>query len=344
MDVDIDYSGEMIGKYQLIEKLGHGAFGAVYSVEDCVLHSKKAIKIMEVTDPQHAQTLFEEAAIPYKCKHNNIVQINGGSIEMYDNEPHFVIDMELVGGGSLEDLIKSTKLSVADSLKYVKDTLFALQHSHNQNIVHRDIKPANILVSNGSAKLTDFGLASTLNQALPINEKWYMTHAAPEIQTTLTPTAQTDIFAIGVTMYRSVNGISNWMTHLNSIPKIDKLYANGTFIEKGSFAPYIPTKVIKIVKKACRADPTKRYSTAREMRDDIEKLKVIYSWIAESEHSWVGTSKNDIRKIEIVQKRNFFNVDVKINGRRNSKKSMSFNNLIEAQKYLYEYIANNTIK
>lgn len=343
MDVNIDYSGNMIGKYRLIEKLGRGAFGAVYSVEDCVLQSNKAIKIMEVTNPQDAQKLFEEAAIPYKCKHNNIVQINGGSIEIYDNEPHFVIDMELVKGGSLEDMIKSGKLSVADSLKYVRDTLFALQHSHNQNIVHRDIKPANILVSNGSAKLTDFGLASTLNQSLPVNEKWYMTHAAPEIQTTLTPTAQTDIFAIGVTMYRAVNGISNWRTYLNSIPKLKKLYENGTFIEKGSFAPYIPTKVIKIVKKACRADPTKRYSTAREMRDDIEKLKVIYSWLSETEDSWIGTSKNEIRKIEILKKRNYFSVDVKLNGRKRTSECVSFASRPEALCYMYRYIANNTI-
>lgn len=344
MDVYKDHSGEMIGKYHLIEKLGKGFFGVVYSVEDCILHSKKAIKIMSVTNPNHAQALFEEAAIPYKCRHNNIVQINGGSIEMFDNEPHFVIDMELVSGGSLEDLIRSGRLSIADTLKYIRDTLFALQHSHTQNIVHRDIKPANILISNGIAKLTDFGLASSLNQTLPTDEKWYKTHTAPEIKHTFTPTAQTDVFAIGVTMYRAANGVSNWLTHLQNIPKIDKLYDNGTFIEKGQFAPYIPNKVIRIIKKACRADPSKRYASASEMRDDIEKLKIIMSWIKESDSVWLGTSKKEIRRVEIISKRNSYNVDIKINGRKNGKESSVFASLAEAQNYLYTYIANNTVQ
>ena len=74
MDIKQDYSGNNIGKYYLIEKLGNGGFGAVYKAFDKVLSVEKAIKILQVTNPREAYKLFSEASIPYKCQHNHIVK------------------------------------------------------------------------------------------------------------------------------------------------------------------------------------------------------------------------------------------------------------------------------
>ncbi|MEG2410143.1 MAG: serine/threonine-protein kinase [Erysipelotrichaceae bacterium] len=343
MDVKYDYSGLNIGQYILVEKLGRGNFGAVYSATDLVLNSQKAIKIMNVKDPMQAKNMFEEAAIPYKCSHNNIVKINGGSLELFDSELHFVIDMDLVNGGSLEDAIRGNMLSVVDSLSIIKSTLFGLQHAHNQNIIHRDIKPANILLDNNIPKLSDFGLASEANQPLSNEDKWYMTHVAPEIKKTLTPTIASDIYAMGITLFRAVNCISNWNMYLNDTKNIQKRLEDGSFAQKAIFNPIVPTKVVSIVRKACKANSVDRYKTAAEMRDAIEKLNPFLSWKQVNEFEWHGNDNKQIHVIQLQKKKSGYEVQIKINGRKVTANTKAFELEDNARNYLYEYIKNTTL-
>lgn len=346
MDIEENYSGHMVGRYSLIEKLGTGHFGAVYKAHDIVLDSLKAIKIMNVPDPTRAYKLFEEASIPYKCTHANIVSINGGSLEQFEGSIHFIIDMELVSGGSLEDLISKDDVSVLDALGIIKTMLFGLQHSHNQGIVHRDIKPANILLANGIPKLSDFGLATALNTILPMNELWYCSHAAPEVRNTPTPivTAEADIFAVGITMFRAVNRITNWAAFLQSTKKAEQLLNSGTLVEKAHFNPYIPSRVSRVVRKACKANPANRFHSAAEMRDAIEKLLPGIDWRQTEDLSWTGTDKKQEFRTEIVSKRTGYDFLIKINGRRDVSKCKKFSDLDEAINHMQTHIAQTTLK
>lgn len=226
MDINFDYTGQNIGKYKLVEKLGKGSFGAVYKAHDMLLDVDKAIKILKVTDPQIAYELFSEASIPYKCQHNNVVRINGAELVVFQKEIQFIVDMQLVNGGSLE-LLKTQHISVIDGLKMMKDILFGVEYSHLQGIIHRDIKPANILIDDGVPKISDFGLSTTLNSVI-IPWRWYCTHAAPETQNTVSKaTIETDIFALGMTLYRMLNNISDWRTFLDLIPNKNNLIYSG---------------------------------------------------------------------------------------------------------------------
>ncbi len=345
MNIRNDYSGKRFGKYYLIQKLGNGGFGSVYKVFDNILGVEKALKILEVSNPEEAYKLFSEAAIPYKCQHNNIVKINSGEIIKYNGELLFVIDMDLANGKSIESLLKSSYLSVNQSLDIIRNILFAVEYSHLQGIIHRDIKPANILIDNQIPKLADFGLSTALGKTI-IPWRWYVTHAAPEtFVDNSVATVQTDIYALGMTLYRMINGISDWELFLNSIPDVKNAIESGKLINKLPMSPIIPEKVIRIVKKACNLDPQKRYSSASEMRNAIEKLQPLYSWIKISEYYWKGSSSvNAQKEICIEPNKKIINVSVYNNNRKSSNDSKKFTELMQAKDYVYNYIKQTTIK
>lgn len=345
MDINIDYSGNTLDKYYLVEKLGNGSFGAVYRAHDRILGVDKAIKIMEVTSPKEAYNLFNEAAIPYKCRHNHIIKINSGELIKVGNEIVFIIDMDLANGKSLDNILKDKFISVADGLNIIKNILFAVEYSHIQKIIHRDIKPANILLDNGVPKLSDFGLATVLGNMI-IPWRWYRTHAAPEtFDNDSIATVETDIYALGMTLYRIVNNISDWKQLLATIPNAEKHIKSGKLIDKLPKAPFVPQKVSKIIKKACRISPKDRYHSAKDMRNAIEKLPILYNWNLIEENHWKGmANERPTKEIYLEPKRNSVDVIITNNGRKNLKECKKFNDIFDAEQYLFDYIRETTLQ
>lgn len=345
MDIQTDYSGEDCGKYHLIQRLGNGQFGVVYKAYDKILKVEKAIKFLKVTDAKEAYKLFNEASIPYKCKHDNIIKINSAEVILFKDDFVFVIDMELVCGESVEAILKHEDITVLESLDIIRKILFAVEYSHLQGIIHRDIKPANILLDNNEPKLSDFGLSTMLGTVIK-PWKWYMTHAAPEtFVNNSIATVETDIFAIGMTLYRMVNRISDWEYFLNRIPNVGNRIKEGKLIDILPSSPYIPEKIHKIIKKACRKSPENRYSSATEMRNAIEKLRPYYNWREFEQDYWVGRALGLPKKeIFIEKKRNNTRVVVMNNGRKSSRDSKTFVNEHKAREYLMEYVKETTLQ
>ena len=104
-------------------------------------------------------------------------------------------------------------------------------------------------------------------------------------------------------------------------------------------------KVYKIIKKACHADPQKRYKTASDMRNAIEKLSPQYDWRRMNDFYWVGNAMGQSQKeINLELKKSVINVVVRNNGRKSSKDSEKFSDLDGAKKYMFEYIKGTTLK
>jgi len=354
MNVMDDYSGSVIGKYKLIKKLGNGGFGAVYCAYDSILNTEKAIKLLQINDPTKANKIFQEASIPYKCKHKNIIEIYGGEVIPVNNalthskELLFVIDMELVHGLSVEKIMSKQFITLDFSIKIIHDILFGLEHSHNQGIIHRDIKPGNILIDNNIPKLSDFGLASTLG-ALIIPPTWYKTHRAPESIMTNTATIETDIYAIGITFYRMVNNISNWQEYISNHYTTETDLINdiisGNFIKKLEYQSYIPEKIKRIIKKACALNPKERYCSATEMRNAIAKLHTNYEWNKISDLQWQGINQDKKNKeLIIAEKGKIFKFIVKNNNRKSTSECQDFIILEEAINYMNNYIKDSLLK
>lgn len=142
-----------------------------------------------------------------------------------------------------------------------------------------------------------------------------------------------------------VNGVSDWEMCLQSISNVETAIKSGRLIDKLPMSPIIPEKVIRIIRKACNKDPQKRYNSASEMRNAIERLQPLYDWIKVSDFDWKGTSEGNLQKeICIEPKRSAISVLVYNNNRKSSSDSKKFTDMLDAKKYMFEYIKQTTLK
>ncbi|OQA49947.1 MAG: Serine/threonine-protein kinase PknJ [Firmicutes bacterium ADurb.Bin300] len=334
-----------IDKYHVIKELGSGQFGTVYKVFDMTLKAERAIKVLHCDDKEDIAKHFKEAEIPYKCGHKNIVLVKSADIKNLAGDVNVIIDMEYINGGSIQDLINTSFVSVQKAIKYVSESLFGLEFAHNNGIIHRDIKPANIMLMNDVPKISDFGLSVPTKTVLK-NDALYIPHTPCEVFDTGKVDIQTDIFAMGMTLYRIVNNVRDWTKIRNNIQNYSVHIEKGTLIDKLPFMPHIPRAVKRIIKKACDKDSSKRYNTSVEFRNALEKLNPHIDWEKNDEGHWKGIGFQDTKKYTLLLEKKLKGCKfiLKINNRTVHAESKGFSNEEEAQKYLMEYISKTTFK
>lgn len=335
-----------VDKYEIKKHLGNGAFGDVYLAHDRALDATKAIKVLAVPDPAKFMKTLEEAQILHKCKHKHIVEVNEANIYEINGESKVVIDMEYLPEGCFEDKIINCSASIHDSVGYVIDCLFALEHAHNQGVLHRDIKPANIMLCKYGAKLSDFGLATVLGAKQAGSPKGYTTHLAPEYFRNKATTELTDIYAMGVTLFRACNYISDWKTVINTIPNPKQKIINGKLIAAIGYEPFVPSKLKRIINKACTINPAQRYQSASEMRQALEKVQFLIDWKKHEEIRWEGACKKTKRTFiaSMASGRTKHKIDIKRNNRRLTEYCADFTCPDEAREYMHKHISETMLK
>jgi eukaryotic-like serine/threonine-protein kinase len=283
--------------YTQIAKLGHGFFGEVYLERDDALNRLCAEKYLL---PPASGSRYDEARAMLAVSHENVVQIysaddyppTGGGIS------GVIIRMEYHRLGSLANVYAGQRGEVGPVVRRAEQACRGLQHLHNQQILHRDIKPANILLSDsGTVKLSDFGLSKPLHAAGSGPPMGYIAHLPPEALkgpgeiTNVTG----DVFAMGVTLYRLLEGDD----HLESLRAngidIDEQIAAGKF-PPNKYSPHIHDRLRRVVRKATHFDPAGRYASATEMRHALESARPVVSWVltgsTPTAMSWFGAAES----------------------------------------------------
>jgi len=200
-----------IWPFELEQKIGEGGMGVVYRGRYVKNDRRVAVKLLppEIADPTILSRFEREVELLKTLRHPHIVHTFGGVCE--DNRRFYA--MELVEGGTLEELLKSRGgcLPWERVIELGLQMCSALEHAHKQGVIHRDIKPGNfLLTTSGKVKLSDFGLATVMSgNKLTASGKTVgsFRYMAPEqVRGKPDPVPQTDLYALGCVLFQMVAG------------------------------------------------------------------------------------------------------------------------------------------
>jgi serine/threonine protein kinase/Flp pilus assembly protein TadD len=276
--------GRIVSHYEIIEEIGRGGMGIVYKGRDRLLNRDVALKSLPFSkalaaDPQHSilrQRFEREAQSASALNHPNIVTI----YDLLSEADGDFIVMEYVEGKSLLQVIPRHGLPLDQVLRYGLQIADALTTAHAVGIVHRDLKPENILISrHDQVKIVDFGLAkqsSDFGGALPTQEMLTspgsfmgtLCYAAPEQHLNLGVDARSDIFALGVVLFKMLTGElpffgKNLMELVQSINRCEPRLLR-------SLRPSAPPILEALIARALQRDPANRYPNVGDLAADLK--------------------------------------------------------------------------
>lgn len=197
-------------------------------------------------------------------------------------------------GSVLGKLNPGNFLTIPDAKSCLIDILRGLEYLHELGLYHSDIKPNNILCgANGEHLLTDYGISChspTLGPVAPRNA--YRLHIAPEVLSAMQIDGHTDVYQVGLTAFRLLNGIGCLRDKYNRLgdPAYIDLVQRGRLIEASDYQPFIPRGLKTIVNKAISVNPTDRYGSALDMRRALEALAFPGYWTCDATGQLIGHS------------------------------------------------------
>lgn len=282
-------------KFELIKQLGTGAFGKVILARNIMLNRLEAVKEIHLTKPNLFEKALEEAKRLQKLKHKNIVEVyDAGYLQ---GERGIYISMEYLRRGSLGNL---DFISVLQVKNIFLDVLSAIEYAHSRNYIHRDIKPSNILLQeDGTAKLSDWGIATQLNAHGTATPLGYKNHLAPELFLGERCSISSDIYAVGVTMHRMINGDPSYLQRMND-DQLEKAIMDGKYPSRVDYRLDAPLQLVRLINKALEVNPKNRFSRATEMSNELKNIKIKCEWICvqkETHIEWDGITSNKIVRV-----------------------------------------------
>ena len=282
-----DLAGEVIGgRYTLRELLGVGGMdSSVWQAWQQSIQRIVAIKILPPADDPSVERFARGARIASNLSHPNITVVHDYGTT---DDAHLYLVMELLDGQTLHRVIRRTHLPAPRVIHIIDQVLRALDHAHRRNIVHRDIKPGNLYLVNQSdnsdfVKVLDFGIARYIDTADDPVDKQEITmerqicgtpqYMAPEQVAFGQVDARTDIYALGVVMYRMLTGRLPFQS--GSHHELFRMHLHTAPPPFSEVKPDIgiPAALEAIVMRALAKSPDERFASAAEMRMALRQVR-----------------------------------------------------------------------
>lgn len=258
-------------RYVILKSIGEGGMANVYLAHDTILDRDVAIKVLRgdlENNEKFIRRFQREAKSASDLTHPNIVEIYDVGEE---DGQHYIV-MEYIDGKTLKQLVqKRGALTVDEVIDIMSQLTDGLSHAHDAYIIHRDIKPQNIMIlDNGKVKITDFGIAMSLNatQLTQTNSVMGSVHYLPPEQASgKGATMKSDIYSSGILMYELLTGSVPFKGDNAVEIALKQLKERIPSIRKQN--PLIPQSIENIILKSTAKNPKNRYETIKEMHEDI---------------------------------------------------------------------------
>lgn len=310
MSSKIQFSpGNTLYKYELKQYIGGGQFGQVWLAHDLTISKDVAVKILDDTMAPVAAHL-REAQLGNKLTHDNVVKVHYADVVPINEQVNtIIIAMDYHPTGSAVGHLNSSNfMPLNRAINVGIDILRGLEYLHEQNLFHNDIKPSNILIgSRGEGILTDYGISCVSLQLQPTQApNSYILHRAPETATSNQISTVTDIYQVGLTLFRLINGLGLIQDQANKlgIQQFETCKSQGKVPNPNDYQPFITRRIKTILNKAVRPTATDRYQSALEMRRALESVSVSGFWTTDALGQYIGYLNNDIFTFQIQLNRN----------------------------------------
>lgn len=285
--------------------LGAGHYGEVYLAKEPV-HGNVAAKILsrlpgEPDQEWHSRRdgLLREAQRLSAATHRNVVQVY--SCMAAPGGESICFTMKLCHGGSLQKAFDHGPMKLSDVRKVATEVTFGLQALHQRGMLHRDIKPANILLdADGVALLGDFGWVTDEIFLGYAKAGGYLDHLAYEAWGSGAASVKTDIWALGMTLYRLLHG-KNWYERQET-PRYE--IAKGGFVNSLEWLPHIPPKWRRVIRQMMADSPTARYQTGEQLLAAFADLPIEQDWecfVSDHLIAWSRQEKQRVHKVEWIR-------------------------------------------
>lgn len=263
-----------IGRYEVLDEIGHGAMGTVWRARDPLIERTVAIKTVAIAklrqDDADAETRFlREAQSAGRLSHPNIVTI----FDVGETDELAYIAMEYLPGATLRDVMNNGPMPLDLALDTTLQMAEALAFAHEHGVIHRDVKPANVVVTgrNGRIKLTDFGIAHLTNSGHTLAGQMLGSprYMSPEQAMGREVEGRSDIFSLGAVLYEMLTG--QYAFDGDSLPSIVYRVIHEPPAPASTFRPNLRTELIDLLTGMLHKNPNAR-PDARTLVNDLHTL------------------------------------------------------------------------
>lgn len=261
-----------LGKYELLDELGHGGMATVYRAKDTLLRRDVALKVMHphLRGAEQARARFgREAQSVARVKHPHILEIYDFS---GDDSTEAYIVTELLTGPTLRKFIdEHPQISSEIVACFGLEIASALHAAHAVGIIHRDVKPENVLIHDARViKLTDFGIAQMVDSHTMTATGQMIGspgHMAPEQIDGRDCDARTDLFSLGTVLYALATGKPTFPG--KNAHQILRRVMESDYVDPLRLAPSLAPPLRRIITRLLEHDPDKRFASAKELEEAL---------------------------------------------------------------------------